>query len=75
LNQTDMVMPVMLRIEYEDGSTEDLKLPAEVWYNRHVINERLRTDKTVIKVTLDPNHELPDANRRNNVWPAPADSE
>jgi peptidase M1-like protein len=74
-NLTEMVMPVMLRIEYEDGSSEDLRLPVEVWYNRHVINERLRTDKAVTKVTLDPDNELPDANRRNNVWPAPTDSE
>ncbi|MAW61910.1 MAG: peptidase [Planctomycetes bacterium] len=69
LNLTDMVMPVRLRVEFEDGSVEDLKLPVEVWYNRHRIVERLRTDKSIRAVTLDPEEELPDANRRNNLWP------
>ncbi len=73
-NQGKLVMPVTLRIEFEDGTQEDLKLPVEVWYHSHVIQERLRSAKPVKKVTLDPDRELPDGNRRNNVWPAISES-
>ncbi len=69
-NQGKMVMPVSMRIEFEDGSQEDLRLPVEVWYHSHAIQERLKSAKPVKKITLDPDRELPDGNRRNNVWPA-----
>lgn len=73
-NQGKLVMPVTLRVEYEDGGQEDIKLPVEVWYHAHVIQERLRTPRMVKKITLDPDRELPDGNRRNNVWPEVSDS-
>lgn len=74
-NLTGMVMPVIMQIEFEDGSTQELRLPAEVWYNQLNIEERIRSDKRITQVTLDPHRELPDANRRNNVWPAPKDGD
>lgn len=73
-NQGKLVMPVTLRIEFEDGSHEDLQLPVEVWYHSHAIQERLRNTKAVKKITLDPDRQLPDGNRRNNVWPAISES-
>ena len=68
-NLTGMVLPVIVQVDFTDGSSEELRLPVEVWYNRRKITERLRTEKTISAVTLDPHQELPDANRRNNVWP------
>ncbi|MBC8404600.1 MAG: M1 family peptidase [Planctomycetes bacterium] len=69
-NLGKLVMPVMARIEFEDGTSEDLRLPVEVWYHSHVIQEQIRSRKPVAKITLDPDRELPDGNRRNNVWPS-----
>ncbi len=74
-NQAKMVMPVLARITFDDGSSEDLRLPVEVWYHSNKIQEKLHHAKTVVKVELDPDRQLPEANRRNNLWPALAATE
>jgi peptidase M1-like protein len=72
-NLGPLVMPIIAQIEYQDGTTEELRLPVEVWYHSNKIQERIPGNKAVARITLDPNRELPDSNRRNNVWPTPTD--
>ena len=63
-------MPVVLGLEWEDGSRDELRLPAEVWRrNASTIEKLVISPKTLVKVTLDPHLETADADLANNVWP------
>ena len=69
-NLGGLVMPVIFDIEFEDGSHEELRIPAEIWRRN---NERVRklfiTEKTVKSITLDPHLETADVDLENNHWP------
>jgi hypothetical protein len=62
-------MPVDVRIQYNDGSADRLRMPVEAWYMgpRYVWVRRF--PKPVASVELDPDQWLPDVNRANNVFP------
>ncbi|WP_297337198.1 M1 family metallopeptidase [Algoriphagus sp.] len=70
-NRGDIPMPVLLEIEFEDGSKERQMLPVEIWQRGDNWNHLIRTDKRVVKVTLDPEKILPDVNLGNDSWPQP----
>jgi aminopeptidase N len=67
-NRGTMVMPAELRITFDDGRTETVKLPVEMWNLGPTFMYRLNSTKPVRRVELDPRHVLPDLNRANNVW-------
>jgi hypothetical protein len=69
LNEGGMVMPVILKFEYSDGSEEVKRIPAEIWrrYNDS-IQKVFVTKKEVRRIVLDPFFETADVNTRNNVW-------
>lgn len=68
-----LVMPLVLKVEYEDGSTEDVRVPAEIWRaNAREVTKLLVRKKTIKSVTLDPYHEIADADTSNNAWPTKA---
>lgn len=64
-----MVMPVILKFKYSDGSEEVKRIPAEIWrmHNDHV-TKIFVTKKEVRHITLDPFLETADVNIRNNTW-------
>jgi hypothetical protein len=69
-NRGGLVMPVILKIDYADGSTEELRIPAEIWRKNSVAVEKLLvTSREITRLTLDPHGELPDTDLSNNVWP------
>ncbi len=73
-NLGEMVMPVSLRIEFEDDSTKDLTLPVQIWHYTNLWTLNVETDGRVIKrVTVDPDRRLPDVRRTNNTWQAPVE--
>jgi hypothetical protein len=60
-------MPVLLHVEFTDGTSMDQKLPAEVWMRGDDYTWVIgRTD--VARVFLDPEFWLPDVDRANNEW-------
>ena len=61
-----LVMPVTLRVTYADGHAVDLKLPAETWIRQGSIPVAVPAGQ-VVRAELDPDHRLPDKDRRNNV--------
>lgn len=65
-NRQKLVMPATLRIDYTDGTHEDRRVPVETWIQRAAPQLLLATRKPVSKVTIDPDHVLPDADRANN---------
>jgi len=65
-----LVMPIILEMTYEDGSTEVVRLPAEVWRkNAEKVSKVFPTEKPVAKITLDPFLETADTDTENNSWP------
>ncbi|MCJ9429197.1 M1 family metallopeptidase [Kordiimonas marina] len=66
-----LVMPLILDVEYKDGSHEEVRVPAEIWRrNAKHVTKLLIRDKEIKSVVLDPNHETADADESNNAWPA-----
>ncbi|MBT6234849.1 MAG: M1 family metallopeptidase, partial [Bacteroidetes bacterium] len=68
-----LVMPVIFKVEYEDGTEEEIRLPAEIWKMQNeqleeTVSKVLITDKPVAKIILDPNLETADTDTSNNTW-------
>ncbi|HEY0319603.1 MAG TPA: M1 family metallopeptidase [Pyrinomonadaceae bacterium] len=65
-----LVMPVILQIEYMDGTTEELRIPAEIWrYNNYDVSKLIMTPKEIKAITLDPHLETADVDVSNNYFP------
>lgn len=70
-NEGQLLLPVQLEVTYDDGTTEFMSLPADIWRNNELtFRKGFFTNKKVVKVELDPNEVLADINRENNVWEA-----
>jgi hypothetical protein len=67
-NQGQQVMPVRLSLTLRDGSTRDVKLPVEIWYNGDRYVAVIPTDSPVVSATLDRDGMWPDVNPGNNAW-------
>jgi peptidase M1-like protein len=72
VNLGDAVMPVELELGFDDGTTDVLKLPVEIWYggNRYVY--QTKPAKTIVSARVNPDGTLPDAMVTNDVWRRPA---
>jgi len=69
-NQGGVVMPVILEFSFEDGTTEEVRIPAEIWrFNPEEAIWRYISDKRVVSVELDPHRETADADRTDNYYP------
>jgi hypothetical protein len=69
-NVGGLVTPVPLKLEYADGSAEELLLPAEFWrFNTEKASKVHVTTKELRAVTFDPRQELMDTDVENNFWP------
>ena len=65
-----MVMPVTLRVTFADGSTRDVRLPAETWIRQDSTQVPVVSDSAVVRAELDPDRRIPDNRRANNVFAA-----
>ena len=69
-NVGGLVMPVILEVEFADGSKQVKTIPAEVWRrNGNSVSKLLHTKKKIRGIILDPRDEIADVNRRNNHFP------
>ncbi len=69
-NAGGLVMPVILEVRYTDGSTEELRIPAEIWrQNTDAVSKLVMTEKTIESIVLDPHLETADADVDNNRFP------
>ena len=67
-----LIMPLQLGVTYADGTSEVIKLPADIWRN----NEKSFTygyfaKQALTQVVIDPNELFIDINRDNNTWKKP----
>jgi hypothetical protein len=69
-NRREMVMPADLRLSYDDGTTEVVPLPVEIWNLGSRFTYTVPAgSKRVVKAEVDPRHVFPDVDRGNNTWP------
>ncbi len=69
-NVGGLVMPVILKIEFEDGTEEELRIPAEIWrYDNEKVSKLILTPKIISQITLDPHLETADVDLENNFFP------
>ncbi len=65
-----LVMPVIFKVEYMDGSSEEIRIPAEIWrYNNFNVSKLIITKKEAKSIILDPNLETADTDLSNNFFP------
>ncbi|MGY6561215.1 MAG: M1 family metallopeptidase [Luteibaculaceae bacterium] len=73
-NLGGLVMPVILKFEFTDGSSEVQYIPAEIWkMNKTKISKVFVFEKELSSVTLDPFEETADIDTYNNHWPRKAE--
>ena len=65
-----LVMPIIVDYTYDDGSTERVKYPVQVWRkNDNEVKKVVATDKEIIGIEIDPDFETADVDFSNNSWP------
>ena len=67
-----LVSPILLQIDFADGSQEKVHIPAEIWRrNSHQVRKLFVYDKgtEITQITVDPNWETGDADIENNYYP------
>ena len=69
-NVGGLVMPVILKLTFEDGSEEIRRLPVEIWArNNESTSTSIVSEKVLKSIELDPFRETADVNRDNNFYP------
>ena len=69
-NNGGLVMPVVIKAIYEDDSTEEFRLPAQIWRrNPEAVSKMLVTEKKIAKLEIDPYRETADVDIENNFYP------
>ena len=69
-NHGGLVTNVPLMITYADGSSEELRLPVDLWRkDARSARKLVISDQAIASVRFDPHWETPDAERSNDVFP------
>ncbi len=69
-NKGGLPMPVIIRMEFEDGTDSVARFPAEIWrFNDKQIAKVIATAKPVKQWSLDPYQEIADIDTENNSFP------
>ncbi|WP_298548092.1 M1 family metallopeptidase [uncultured Aquimarina sp.] len=65
-----LVMPLIVEYTYEDGTSETVTYPAEIWRkNDAAVKRAIASEKAISKIVVDPNQETADIDTSNNSWP------
>ena len=65
-----LVMPLIIRFTFADGTNEVLRIPAEIWRRyEEQVSRVFVFDQEVVSFRLDPFLETADTDLNNNNWP------
>ena len=67
-NNDEMVMPATVLVKESDGKSGTVKLPVEIWEKSGKWTFKYNSTGLIDSVIIDPDKQLPDVNRKNNVW-------
>ncbi|WP_167606949.1 M1 family metallopeptidase [Maribellus sediminis] len=69
-NVGGLVMPLIIKFEFTDGTEEVQRIPAEIWRkNNEEVSKLFMFNKEVKQIMLDPFYETADTDMDNNYWP------
>jgi aminopeptidase N len=69
-NKGGLIMPLIIEFQFEDGTNEIQRIPAEIWrYNNEKVSKVFGFDKAVKQIVLDPMFETVDVDLSNNYFP------
>ncbi|WP_408640849.1 M1 family metallopeptidase [Salinimonas lutimaris] len=71
-NLGGLVMPIILQMEFADGTSQMMRIPAEIWRRTpKAVSKLIVTDKDkeLVSVTVDPRWETADVDVENNHYP------
>ncbi len=69
-NLGGLVMPVIFDAEFEDGTKQHVRIPAEIWkQDNQRVTKLLMTEKPIKSIVLDPRLETADVELENNFFP------
>ena len=72
-NVGGLVSPLPLTINYQNGETENIMIPAEIWRRSSVsaqVTKLSVRDKRIASIDIDNLHQIADADFSNNSFPA-----
>ncbi|NUY81697.1 M1 family metallopeptidase [Flavobacterium sp. MAH-1] len=68
-----LVMPLIVQLTFEDGTTEDYTFPAQIWRKSDAeVSRVFAVKKAVSKIQIDSKEETADIDVSNNTWPKEA---
>lgn len=67
-NLREMALPVIAKITEENGKVQTIKLPVEIWQHGPKWVFRYNSTSKIKQVVLDPDNQLPDTDRSNNIY-------
>ncbi len=69
-NVGGLIMPLIFKLEYADGTSEIVRVPVEIWQSdNNKLSKVFVVKKDVKGVILDPYREIADTDMSNNYWP------
>jgi predicted secreted protein len=69
-NEGGLVMPIILQVDFADGSSEEMRFPAEIWRRSpDAVKKLVVTEKEIAGIIVDPLQETADVNIENNYYP------
>lgn len=67
-NIGQLPMPVNMDIKFKDGTTQNIKLPVEIWKRNSEWSFEVPTTKEIVSIHLDSKGTVPDANKTDNLF-------
>ncbi len=68
VNNEQMVLPVPIMIEQENGKKDSVTLPVEIWQRGGSWTFHYPSTSAITKITIDPDNDYPDINPSNNTF-------
>jgi len=68
VNKDQMVLPVPMKIEQENGKTDSIMLPVEIWHGGGEWTFHYPSTSIIKMITIDPDHDYPDIDPSNNIY-------
>lgn len=67
-NFGQLPIPTTVQLNFKDGTSQDVKLPIEVWKRNTEWSFKVNSTKEITTIKLDPNAAIPDTNLENNIF-------
>lgn len=67
-NLREMALPVVAKVTEDNGKEKTIKLPVEIWQHGPKWIFRYNSTSKIKQVVLDPENQLPDTDRNNNIY-------